>query len=448
MSEAVRSFAMADKGKIVTAISDLGNRVTVADVVAKTGLPLEEVSSLMNAIAAETDANLEVSGAGAIYYCFPSHLKYLYLKHGLEKALQLSAQKLFTVVFFLFRISFGLILIFSLICFFGIALIVQTFLAGLTGTTDAVAAMWRDFFGLMGRLALSDLVFWGKGGETASIPKARGIERQGAHKAKGGGKSGKVPTIKGQARQGFLLNCFSFLFGEGDPNRGLEEERSKLVAQVIRLNEGIVLPEHLSPYVGRSADDEKTVFWALSKFNGVAVVSESGNLMLAFPSMRQRSEVSSYGLLPPYIQERPWKFSALSKETLRPVLAIGVLNFLMAITACFLLVKPEKTLSTNFLFVFLAIYATLFLLVPLIRAIIVMVLNKKVAERNQLARQYERQLGNPTRELALRLEEAEEQRRADLKLESGEIVYTTQKDYLEQITDSDFQKELRRQERM
>ncbi|HEY9787302.1 MAG TPA: hypothetical protein V6D17_18065 [Candidatus Obscuribacterales bacterium] len=410
---------MNDKKEIVAAIQELGNRVMVADVVAKTGLPLEEVTASMNAIASETDANLQVTASGDIFYCFPKHLQYLYLKRGIAKALQTASRTTAAFLYLLFRISFGLTLIFSLICFFGIALIIQTVIAGFMGAGEAVACMWRDFFGLVGRLALTDLVYWGR--------ERKGGQQQGA-------------------RQGFLLSCFSFLFGEGNPNRHLDEERWKLLAQVVRLNEGVVVAEQLVPYLATEPDDEKAIFQVLAKFNGIPTVSDNGNIVYVFPSLKTRSEIASFALLPPYLEEKPWRFSNLSKETLKPVIAIAIMNFIMSITGAFLLVKPDRQLSTNFLFAFLAVYGTLFVLVPLVRLLIIDRLNKEIGERNQLARRYERLLGNPPPDLARKLDDAEQVRRSDFQLLSGPVVYTTEKDYLEQITDKDFEEELKRSE--
>ena len=114
---------MTNRSKIIHAISDLGRRVTVADVVAKTGMPLAEVSSELNQIASDTNANLEVAQDGDIYYCYPDHLSYTYFTRDISRIVYQISHYSVVAAFFLFRLSFGLILLFSLICFFGIALV-------------------------------------------------------------------------------------------------------------------------------------------------------------------------------------------------------------------------------------------------------------------------------------------------------------------------------------
>jgi hypothetical protein len=47
---------------------------------------------------------------------------------------------------------------------------------------------------------------------------------------------------------GFLESIFSYIFGDGDPNRGLEEKRLSLAANMIRENNGSVTAEQLAPF--------------------------------------------------------------------------------------------------------------------------------------------------------------------------------------------------------
>jgi len=409
---------MTNHSRIIHAINDLGKRVTVADVVAKTGLPLTDVSNELNLIASDTDANLEVAQDGEIYYCFSDHYSYTYFRHGLSRVLNQLGGQAFKIAAFVFRLSFGLILLFSLICLFGIALIIQTLLAGVSGSTDSVSGMWRDFFGLVQRLALKDLVHWGK------------------EKLKPG-------STGGGARQGFLLDCYSFLFGQGDPNKDLEQEKWKLLAQVIRLNEGVVLPEHLSPYTGEEPEDEKMLFAILAKFNGRPQVTNSGNIVYVFPDMQKRSEITSYGLLPPLLEHKPWTFTNLKKEELRKVMGMGGLNFIMALTACIFLVRPANLTSAGYLFLFLCFYAMLFLTIPAIRLLYTFEKNRLIKRKNQRVHEFEIRLGNPSPELAHRLEEAEEMRALLSVNGDSPIVYSTKADYLEQISDNDFQRDLK-----
>ncbi|MBA0596721.1 hypothetical protein Gorai_013530, partial [Gossypium raimondii] len=50
-------------------------------------------------------------------------------------------------------------------------------------------------------------------------------------------------------RMNFIESVFSFVFGDGDPNQGIEEERWKLIGEYITSNGGVVTAEELAPYL-------------------------------------------------------------------------------------------------------------------------------------------------------------------------------------------------------
>src|SRR5262249_24472247 len=93
----------------------LGRHVSSADVATKTGLPLLKVSSELNKIASETGGHLQVSTSGDIAYQFPMGFQNAYLTHGIQHFFEIVWKKIFQIGFFLLRISFGLMLIFSLL---------------------------------------------------------------------------------------------------------------------------------------------------------------------------------------------------------------------------------------------------------------------------------------------------------------------------------------------
>ncbi len=404
----------ARKRQVIKAIRDLNNRITVADVVATTGLSLNEVSEELNSVAAQSQATLEVTNVGEVFYYFPQNFAYAYYAHGFKKVLLNLWNSIFKAIFFLFRISFGVILLLSFLFIFGTILLFQTVIAAGMGASQEVGAMWVDFLGLVKRVAVQDLVLWKKQESSAD----------------------QDTQSQGKSRQGFLLDCYSFLFGEENPNEHLAEERWKLLAQVIRLNEGIIIAEHLPPYTGRPANDEPALFKVLSKFSGFPKLSESGQLVYVFPNMQQRSTNTSYTFMPELIEEKPWHFSKMSGETLRPVMALAVGNFLGSLFFWWLCLYTHRVSQPPTVFLFFAIYGTLFVLVPVIRLAVIKILNWQIAQRNKVAKGFENLIGSPDPEIRLKLEDAEKIRRDFGTTTSDGIVYTTQKDYLEQLTDN------------
>jgi len=404
--------ASTRKRTIIKAIRELNNRVTVADVVATTGLPLNEVTEELNSVAAQSQATLDVTDVGEVFYNFPPNFAMAYYAQGVKRVLLNAWNSIFKVLFFLFRISFGITLLLSFLFIFGTILLFQTVIAAGMGASHEVGAMWGDFGYLIKRIAMQDIVLWKKHDPS------------------------QEDAPSGKSKQGFLLDCYSFLFGEGNPNEQLSENRWKLLAQVIRLNEGIIIAEHLPPYTGRPADDEPALFQVLSKFSGYPRLSESGQLIYVFPDMQQRSTNVSYTFMPEYIEEKPWQFSKMSPQALRPVLALAIGNFLGSLFFWWLCLFTHRVSKPPALFLFFAIYGTLFVLVPIIRLAIIRILNWRIARRNEMSRGFENLIGSPDKEVKSKLEDAEKIRRAFGAIPGNNIVYTTQKDYLEQLTDT------------
>jgi hypothetical protein len=243
-----------------------------------------------------------------------------------------------------------------------------------------------------------------------------------------------------------LLDCFLFLFGEPNPNAQIDEERWRLLAQVIRLNEGVILPEHLGPYLGKDPNDEKELFKVLLKFGGKPVVSDKGVIVYIFPTMSDKSDSGdSYVMMPEKLLETPVRFLPISKERVRPVLMLACFTLVGSLFFFWLLLCGSLKHSAHATFFFcLAVYSTLFFAIPAVRFAIVGEINKAIAKRNARAVSFEERLGQPDRELLEKLCEAESMRGSELQKSKDRIIYSTEKDYLEQINTEDFLRDSRR----
>ena len=258
----------SQKKQVLKAIQKLGNKVTAADVVARSGCSLQISSHLLTEIASETAATLHVNNHGEILYQFRPNFQYIYLSRGTVRLLGRVFNKIIPLFMFLFKISFGLILVLSVTVIFGTVLIIRSLLSVGIDSGSSVPAMWMDFISAFRQIVWLD---FGKNRES---------------KARIAATSMTTPAAADPlSSQGFLLDCYSFLFGPGNPNEGIEDERSKLIAQTIRLNEGVVLAEHFAPYTGRPPEDEQALFSILARFNGQPVVSDSGDILYLFPSI-------------------------------------------------------------------------------------------------------------------------------------------------------------------
>lgn len=393
--------------------------MTIADVVARTGLSIDVVSRLLASIAAKTASSLQVCDDGLVRYCFPTHLYYHFFGRGVGLILARGAVSARDLVSFLFKISFGLILLLSVIFIFGVAGICRTIFYACANDFDGIGKMWLEFFSLFKWLSAEQTVH-------LTDTQSSKLPQQDSPATKTGGLSIRP----------FLMNCYLFLFGPGDPNIDIDTKRSQLIAQVIRLNEGIVLPEQLSPYTASQSDDEKSIFQILHKFGGYPTVLENSRIAYIFPSMAARSDVDNYAHVNALLEEKEWEFTGLTWRQTNPVLMLAFSSILGAFLFIILILSVKGTQMHHLsLFTFFAGYGCLFLFIPAVRFFVVKLLNLGVRKRNLIRRRYERQIGEPNEQLRASLEDVERIRKENRLPGSRQVIYRTDRDYLEQLTD-------------
>lgn len=116
-------------------------------------------------------------------------------------------------------------------------------------------------------------------------------------------RMGRGGSVKKEGGLGMLEAVYSCVFGDGDPNVGLEEERWRRVADVIRENGGAVVAEQIAGLLdlpegwkaggGGGKDggdlvthvDEDFMMEVARRFNGVPEVTDDGDLVYVFPDM-------------------------------------------------------------------------------------------------------------------------------------------------------------------
>jgi hypothetical protein len=120
----------------------------------------------------------------------------------------------------------------------------------------------------------------------------------------------------------FFESVFSFVFGDGDPNEGLEDLRWKSIGECISNKGGVVSAEELAPFLDvppyseDTQTDESFVLPVLLRFDGHPEVDDKGNILYRFPSLQRtavdwlgrRKATSSEGLPNVYFSESQWNF--------------------------------------------------------------------------------------------------------------------------------------------
>lgn len=385
---------MADSKVLIQAIERLDHRVTIGDVAAEAGLPLHEAQQGVLALASDVQAHLQVSESGEIAYVFPKNIQGILLSQSWKLRWQATWEQVWRILFYLIRISFGIVLILSLV------LIVLAIIA------LAIAAAAASQQGNDRRDNRS-------GGGMIFIPRmwfGPDLFRMFDYRYDRRSPSKKTDS---DSKMNFLEAIFSFLFGDGDPNAGLEERRWQAIASVVKANSGVVVAEQVAPFLsdlgqGWSQEFEDFMIPVLSRFNGVPEVSPEGGIVYQFPELQVTAQERRKLSPPQFLQELPRKFSHASSGQIIGAIALGSANFIGALALGSMLQDQALVASAGELVIFvnsiywlLLGYGSAFLGIPLVRYFWVQQQNRNIARRNQEREQRAEvlaQLDDPVRE--------------------------------------------------
>ncbi|KAL9261552.1 hypothetical protein AKJ16_DCAP26886 [Drosera capensis] len=254
------------------------------------------------------------------------------------------------------------------------------------------------------------------------------------------------------------LKVFSFVFGDGDPNQGIEETRWKLIGAIIASNGGVVTAEELAPCLDvDTADepkgDESYILPVLLQFNGEPEVNEQGNILYRFPSF-QRTAVSQWGLklksltrtwtgavAETIFKEKKWEFSKTDITERAMVIGLGGLNLFGVIFLGALLRDMSGVTPNAFLkfvinvFPLLQVYAGSFFAIPLVRSLFILKTNFEIDKRNRAREKYAQALQRPDTSRKRKLQSARDMSKKTV-IGQDKIIYSSGKDLLEQDYDT------------
>ncbi|XP_025886484.1 uncharacterized protein At5g03900, chloroplastic isoform X2 [Solanum lycopersicum] len=378
--------------RAMDAIDALGKRVTVGDVASKAGLQLSEAQKALQALAADTNGFLEVSDEGDVLYVFPKDYRSNLTAKSFRMKIEPLLEKAKLAGEYLVRVSFGTTLIASIV------IVYTTIIAILSSRSE------EDNRGRRGRSYDSGFSFYFSPTDLFWYWDPYYYRRRRVRKESGG--------------MNFIESVFSFVFGDGDPNQEIEEERWKLVGQYISSNGGVVAAEELAPFLDvetpNKTDDESYILPVLLRFDGQPEVDEEGNILYRFPSLQrtatpQRSGRKEYvgkrwtdwvGQVERFLQEKKWQFSKTSSSERALVIGLGGLNLFGVIVLGTMLknmtVSPSSFISfVSEIFPLLQIYAGSFFTIPLIRWFLVQKRNGEIERRNRSREQYAQVLERP-----------------------------------------------------
>ncbi|PZO21182.1 MAG: hypothetical protein DCF25_05460 [Leptolyngbya foveolarum] len=417
--------------QVMQAVEALDYRVTVGDVAAKAGLNVEIAQQGLLALASETQGHMQVSDSGEIAYEFSRNFRGVLRNKYWQLRLQAILSKVWNVLFYIIRISFGIILMVLVAAVF-LAIFALTIAAQSQGGGDN-----RDNRG-GGGFYISPFNFfylfnfnYGRGGRRNPNRSVGRSSRSAA------GRSGE-----GGDRLNFLEAIFSFLFGDGDPNADLEERRWRTIGNIIRNDGGAIIAEQVVPYLddlgsGWDKEFEDYMLPVLTRFNGQPEVSPAGEMVYYFPELQVSAVERGRQSVGAYLKETKRKFTQASSDQV--LISIG-LGALLIIGSLVLRTRLPVAIALGFgglaqLLFWLALgYGIAFLAVPLGRYYWVQWRNRKIERRN--AERAERAEAVNRLGASLKEKLAFARQFASQKiLRADEAVYSTESGLLEQEVD-------------
>lgn len=420
--------------RAMDAVDACGGRVTIGDVASKGGLKLNEAQKALQALAADTNGFLEVSDEGDVLYVFPKDYRAKLAAKSFRIKLEPFVEKAKSAAEYLVRVSFGTALIASIV------LVYTTIIALLSSRSDEDNRGRRG-----GRSYDSSFTFYLNPADLFWYWDPYYYRRRRIQKEDDG--------------MNFIESVFSFVFGDGDPNQGIEDERWKLIGQYISSNGGVVTAEELAPYLDlETADnnlvDESYILPVLLRFEGQPEVDEEGNILYRFPSLQrtassQRSGRKEYvgkrwtdwvGGVEKFFKEKKWQFSKTSNSERAMVIGLGGLNLFGVIILGTMLKNVAVTPSGFITFVsdifpLLQIYAGSFFAIPLTRWFLIRNKNAKIEKRNLARELRARALELPDLSLRRKLLSARNMAQRTV-IGQDRIVYSTDRDLFEQDYDT------------
>lgn len=248
----------------------------------------------------------------------------------------------------------------------------------------------------------------------------------------------------------FFENVFSFVFGDGDPNEGLEEVRWRAIGDTITSKGGVVSAEELAPFLDvppyseETKGDESYVLPVLLRFDGHPEVDEQGNILYRFPSLQRtavdwlgrRKEAPKGGSDLYYFQENQWAFSKARKVEQALVIGLGCLNlagvvilssmlrdysFIQSFRGSGLIPFAFKALP------FLQAYTASFFAIPAFRWFLLQRRNAQIEQRNNARLGWLAALDRAGAELRQKLKSARDSAKRTV-LGRDRIIYSTETD--------------------
>lgn len=365
---------------MLASIAARRGRVTLAEVAADTGKGLRMCARVLNRIAMACGgaAHIEVSPAGEAVYVFPRNLTGAFANTRMRQLAGEGLSALLYLLTFLLRCSFGLLLIASFICVLSVC--IATFAVLVIFATVTGIHVHGEIHHLLHQFDFQNLGYFFSWRERNSKDEQY--------------------TYLGQAldfrSDGLLYSCYSYLFGDADPNRHLKlnDEWMRSITGLIYDNQGAISWTQVVPLlISPTVPEEKALFPLLVRFDGLPQVNAAGKIIYVFPEMQGTDK--PYSPTPQFLEEKLWRFTEEPVSKMRIVVFFGLCNLA---GWCLIANSPglcELVSPYQWIVPIFAEYAAFFLLFPVQRHVVNSIRNAAIDYRNDMRRKAAEKLAPP-----------------------------------------------------
>jgi hypothetical protein len=422
---------MAPNPIVMKAVETLNYRVTVGDVASQVGLDIKVAEQALLGLASEAGGHMQVAESGEIAYLFPRNFRDVMRNKYWRLRFLESWNKVWRILFYLIRISFGVVLMASIALIF-LAILFIIIALNSSDNKDSGGG-WGGSDRSGGGIGFPMFNWW------FFSPNYGYSDRGYANRGTSNRRSRSAQNEDGL---NFLEAIFSFLFGDGNPNVDLEEQRWQAIATTIRNNGGAIIAEQVTPYLDKLGERyqqeyEDYMLPVLTRFNGRPEVSPEGQLVYHFPELQVKATQRQAQPVSAYLREALWKFSQASSGQIIGAIALGGANLVGALVLGHLLrsgIAAQLGGLVGFvagIYGLLLVYGVGFLAIPLIRYFWVKWRNQSIEARNQQRQQRAIALNEADSTVHQKLAFAN-QFATEAIVDESNLAYTTETDLTEQ----------------
>ena len=416
--ESLRESLAAPPEEIIKAVEKAPQyRLSVSDAAALGGVDLVQARTGLLTLSTLTGGDLQVTQDGEIVYTFSPDFKAKLWQRSPRIKLRRALSVIYPPLAYLVRVSFGVAL-FASLAVIASAVVVATSSSSSSNSEENKRGSSNSFRGSSINFGLSpfDYFIYRRDAPTYYDESPNAPDYTMPPESEAGGRP-----------LSFLEAFFSFVFGDGDPNKTFSQAQLQQLSALIRQKGGVVVAEQLAPYLSppmlpvplqRSlppatqlaikevfdsfpiydGDAESTVVdesWmlpAVVKLGGEPLVSPDGNIYYQFPDLATTAMTTAKEA-PASAQlfEKPVPFSNASPTQVLLAAALGMANLVgvgyigvLLRSPGFLASAPVYASALQKLLPLLAGYAGVYLGTPLFRLLQLRTLNAEIRRRNVL----------------------------------------------------------------